>query len=148
MTSNSHINCRCHKMTYHESAHSLLLDAFLFLLLFALGVRMPHHDGLVALADLEWHAAVEVLEVLSVLQHRIQVFLQSKKRYTWSEFVRLSLTYLTDFQIQSNILYNFAIRLRQLFFLANLFFLSQIGERSLIFYTNLIVLATSELTSG
>jgi len=73
-------------MTHHESTHSLLLDAFLFLLLLSLRVRMPQHNRLVALADLERHAAMELLKVLSMLQNRIQIFLQGNEPTSCQNF--------------------------------------------------------------
>lgn len=57
----------------HQELHTLLLEPLLLLLLDALGVRVPVDHGLGLFAELGDARAVEVLEVLRVLDDRVQV---------------------------------------------------------------------------
>ena len=77
--------------SYHESPHSLLLNAFLFLLLLTLGVGVPHHHRLVTLADLDRHATVELFEVLRMLQYHIEILLQTNDPRTLTQFSSIKL---------------------------------------------------------
>ena len=66
--------------SYHESPHSLLLNPLLLLILLPLCVRVPGGDGFGQLQDLAWDRAVELLEVLSMLQDAVQVLLERQKK--------------------------------------------------------------------
>ena len=59
----------------HQSAHALLLDALLLLLLLALGVGVVDLHGAVQLLQPQLARLVELPELLAVLQDRRQVLL-------------------------------------------------------------------------
>ena len=64
--------------SYHKTSHTLLLYTLLFLLLLTLGVGVVDHDGLVHFTGLSRHIAMEFLELLGMLKHCIQIFLENQ----------------------------------------------------------------------
>ena len=63
------------RIAYHESAHTLFLNALLFFLLLTLSVGVVRDHRLVEFADLGRNATVEVFELLGMLHDGTQVFL-------------------------------------------------------------------------
>lgn len=62
-------------MLYHQTAHSLLLDPLVFLLLLPLGVGVVGGHRLGQLLDFARDGAMVFLEIFSVLENAIEVFL-------------------------------------------------------------------------
>lgn len=69
-----------HGRLYHEPPHSLLLDSFVLLLLFPLGVGVVRGHRLCELLDFACDRPVIFLEILGMLKNAVEVFLQSAKR--------------------------------------------------------------------
>ena len=65
---------------YHQPPHSLLLDSFVLLLLFPLGVGVVRGHRLCELLDFACDRPVIFLEILGMLKNAVEVFLQSAKR--------------------------------------------------------------------
>lgn len=67
---------RCSKPTNHQPSHPLFLDSLRLLLLLPLCIGMPCGHGLGQLLDLSRYRSVILLEVFSMLEDAVKVFLK------------------------------------------------------------------------